>query len=57
MGKSTHWAAVFAVITVLSAMLGFGGGAGAASTAAIVLCWLSLTVMIVALVGSLLRNG
>lgn len=60
MGKLTHWAAIFAVIAVFSALLGYGDGAGSAAPAAKLLFWfcvamIGLTLSAVAVKGP--RNG
>lgn len=56
MGKLTHWAVCFAVIGLIAALLGFGGGAGPAAPLAIALSWFSLGIVGLALAGQLVRR-
>lgn len=57
MGKLTHWAAAFAVIALFAALLGFGGGAGAAAPAAKMLFWFSLAMIALALTSGFIRRA
>ena len=57
MGKLTHWAAFFAVIAAFAALLGFGGGAGAAAPVAKVLFWASVTIIGVTLIAQAVRKA
>lgn len=45
MGKLTHWAAIFAVIAVFAALLGFGEAAGSGAPVAKFLFWFSLVMI------------
>ena len=56
MGKLSHWAATFAVIGLFAALLGFGGGAGAAAPVAKVLFWFSLGMIALSLSSAFIRR-
>lgn len=56
MGKLTHWAAIFAIIALFAALLGFGGAAGAAAPAAKMLFWFSLGMIGLSLTGRIMRR-
>ena len=56
MGKLTHWAAIFAVIGIFAALLGFGGAAGTAAPVAKVLFWFSLAMIGLTLMAGIVRR-
>lgn len=56
MGKLTHWAASFAVIAILTGILGYGGGAGAAAPVAKVLFWFSVVMIGFTLTARIVRR-
>ena len=56
MGKLTHWAATFAVIAGVSALLGFGEAAGAATPIAKALFWISFAMVGLTLAGGMIRR-
>lgn len=56
MGKMAHWAFVFAVLTLIYAVLGFGGLQGAAATFAKVLFAGTLLLAVITTVASLFRS-
>ena len=57
MGKLTHWAVLFTVIGVFAAILGFGGGAGIATTPALTLFWFSVAIVLLSCLGSVLKRS
>jgi uncharacterized membrane protein YtjA (UPF0391 family) len=57
MGNLLYWAAVFLVVALVAAVLGFGGVAGVAMEGARLLFWVAIVQFIVALVGGLMRRG
>jgi len=57
MGNLLYWAAVFLVVALVAAVLGFGGVAGVAMEGARLLFWVAIVLFIVALVGGLMRRG
>lgn len=52
-----YWAAVFFVIAIIAAVLGFGGTAAAAAGIAKVLFYIFVAVFVVTLLFGLLRRG
>ncbi|MEQ1576570.1 MAG: DUF1328 family protein [Hyphomicrobium sp.] len=56
MGKLTHWAATFAIIGLIAALLGFGGAAGTAAPLAKALFWFSLGMIALSLTSVFIRR-
>ncbi|MGL4395452.1 MAG: DUF1328 domain-containing protein [Hyphomicrobium sp.] len=56
MGKSTHYAAIFAVFATLYAILGFWGGAGSAAPIAKALFWAATGVVAICVTGAIVRR-
>jgi uncharacterized membrane protein YtjA (UPF0391 family) len=52
-----HWAIVFLVIALIAAVLGFGGIAGTAVSAAKLLFWVAIILAIIAFIGNMMRRA
>jgi uncharacterized membrane protein YtjA (UPF0391 family) len=57
MGNLLYWAVVFLVVAIVAALLGFGGIAGTASSAATLLFWIALILFAVSLIAGLMRRS
>lgn len=57
MGNLLYWAIVFLVVAIIAALLGFGGIAGTASSAASLLFWIAIILFVVSLVVGLAKRG
>ncbi len=57
MGNLLHWALVFLVVALISAVFGFGGIAGTAMEGARLLFWVAIVLFVISLVASFLRRG
>lgn len=51
-----YWAAVFFIIAIIAAILGFGGIAAGAESIAILLFWIFIIIFIVTLILGLIRR-
>ena len=51
-----YWAAVFFIIAIIAAVLGFGSVAGAASSIAVILFWVFVVLFIVSLLAGVVRR-
>jgi uncharacterized membrane protein YtjA (UPF0391 family) len=57
MGNLLYWAVIFLIVAIVAALLGFGGVAGTASSAATLLFWIALILFAVSLIAGLLRRS
>lgn len=51
-----RWALTFLVVALIAAMLGFGGVAGAASSIAVTLFWIFVTLFVLSLLVSIVTG-
>jgi uncharacterized membrane protein YtjA (UPF0391 family) len=51
-----HWAAIFLVVALVAALLGFGGLAGTAVGAAQLLFWVAIVLAVIAFVANMARR-
>ncbi len=56
-GNLLHWALIFLVVSIVSAILGFGGIAGTAMEGARILFWVALVLLLISLVMGLIRRS
>ncbi len=52
-----HWAIIFLVVALISALLGFGGVAGTAMQGARILFWVAIILAILAFAAGLVRKA
>ena len=55
-GYMLYWAAVFFIIAIIAAVLGFGSVAGTASSIAVILFWVFVVLFIVSLLAGVVRR-
>jgi uncharacterized membrane protein YtjA (UPF0391 family) len=57
MGNLLYWALIFLIVAIIAGVLGFGGVAGTATSAASLLFWVAVILFVVSLVAGLVRRG
>ena len=55
-GNVLHWALIFLVVSLVAAVLGFGGVAGTAMEGARILFWVALVLLLISLVVGIIRR-
>ncbi|MBL8566750.1 MAG: DUF1328 domain-containing protein [Hyphomicrobiaceae bacterium] len=57
MGNLLHYAVVFLVVALVSALLGFGGVAGTAMEGARILFWIAIVLFAISVIAGFLRRA